>query len=241
MRDLTRLRERLLQLDGRGYPAYKGIRGEYEVEPGWLIAIEHVQGDPFADPSRVRAVLGPAVSELPDWARSTRGRRVACADYLGRALQRGLERASRQDGSGRSGELASLRPGQQVLARTNVEVAPNGAVTARLQAGLPAQGRRILGRSAADLLCGALPDALEDALAFAACDPTALRQHLETVEDAQALRDQLSDLGLVAFVGDGALLPRRSGVDDRPLGEGRSRSRRRTRCGSPWRRPTRAR
>jgi predicted ABC-class ATPase len=41
--------------------------------------------------------------------------------------------------------------------------------------------------------------------------------HLDAAEDAEALRGQLSRLGLVAFVADGSLLPRRSGVDDRPL------------------------
>jgi predicted ABC-class ATPase len=37
------------------------------------------------------------------------------------------------------------------------------------------------------------------------------------VEDARALREQLAGRGLVAFVGDGARLPRHSGIDDRPL------------------------
>jgi predicted ABC-class ATPase len=40
---------------------------------------------------------------------------------------------------------------------------------------------------------------------------------MATVEDQHALRGALDTAGLVAFVGNGASLPRRSGVDDRPL------------------------
>jgi predicted ABC-class ATPase len=40
------------------------------------------------------------------------------------------------------------------------------------------------------------------------------------VEDARALRAQREPRGLVAFIADGANLPRQSGVDDRPLGDG---------------------
>jgi predicted ABC-class ATPase len=44
--------------------------------------------------------------------------------------------------------------------------------------------------------------------------------HLETAEDADFLRDKLDDIGILAFVADGAVLPRASGVDPRPLSRG---------------------
>lgn len=54
-------------------------------------------------------------------------------------------------------------------------------------------------------------------LLYARQDRAALQAHVECVEDTQALRDQLPSLGLVAFVGDGSVLPRRSGACDEPM------------------------
>jgi predicted ABC-class ATPase len=107
-------------------------------------------------------------------------------------------------------------PGQEILERSSIIM--NGEfVEARLVAGLPAQGRRILGRQAATMLCDDLPKIVEASLNYANLDPQRLAAHLATAEDADALRAQLPGLGLVAFVADGSSLPRRSGVDHRPL------------------------
>jgi predicted ABC-class ATPase len=70
------------------------------------------------------------------------------------------------------------------------------------------------------MLCRDVPHLVETTLRWATADQAALRRHVETVEDADALRDQLAGRGLVAFVADGAILPRRSGVDDRPMTQG---------------------
>lgn len=145
------------------------------------------------------------------------------ADFLNRTLYRALADRSADSGSGRSGELTILRPGQQVLARGSVIVDDQGGVEARFRVGLPARGRTVLGRRAAQLLTTDLVDALLESLFFDALDERAVRTHLETVEDARALRDQLTSRGLVAFIADGAILPRRSGVDDRPLPPDRAR------------------
>jgi hypothetical protein len=48
--DLGRI---LNRIDGRGYKAYREIRGEFELGSGSLF-IDHVQGDPYAAPSKLR-------------------------------------------------------------------------------------------------------------------------------------------------------------------------------------------
>ena len=217
--DLPGLRTRLVDLDGKGYKAYKGIEGAYAA-PAFTLHIDHVQGDPFAEPSRFRAEVPPHTAALPAWALETPTRRRAVADFLNRVFVAALHARSAPGGSGKSGQLHVLEPRQQVLARSSLEVAGDGAVRARFRVGLPARGRRINGRAAADLVCGAVPAAVEAALLFPALDAGALRRHLETVEDSVALRDALDARGLVAFVADGARLPRRSGIDDRPLETG---------------------
>ncbi|MFW5947017.1 MAG: ABC-ATPase domain-containing protein [Gemmatimonadota bacterium] len=216
MDPIDTLLEDLRQLDGRGYRAYKSVRGSYAAER-LVLHIDHVQGDPYASPSRFRAVVEPAAAGFPPWALRSAPRRRAAADFLNRALYRAFREAGGAPGSGKSGELRVLRPGQEVLDRTSVAVAGDGTVEARFRVGLPARGRRILGRAAAELVGGTLVRALEAGLYFENLDADALRRHVETVEDAVHLRSQLRGEGLVAFVAEGARLPRRSGIDDRPL------------------------
>jgi predicted ABC-class ATPase len=216
MPDLRELADLLVRLDGSGYRAYKRIAGEYDAG-SFRLLIDHVQGDPFAEPSRLRVFVPSATTQLPPWSLSGDARREACADFLNRSLATAFDELSRQRGSGHSGALTVLRPGQEVLVRSSVIVSPDGAVEARFRAGLPARGRTILGREAAALLSVDVPAAVQRALVFASLDADALRTHVEVVEDARALRARLEGAGLIAFIADGARLPRRSGIDDRPL------------------------
>jgi predicted ABC-class ATPase len=213
---LHALGERLRALHGRGYPAYKSIAGEYDAG-SFRLVIDHVQGDPFAEPSRLRVFVPPATSGLPDWALRGPARIAATADFLNRTFGDALAHTAVSRGSGSSGELTILRPRQEVLVRSSIIVSDDGAIEARFRAGLPARGRTILGAEAAALLTEDVPRAVAAGLRLDALDADALRRHVEVVEDARALRAQLEEHGLVAFVADGARLPRRSGIDDRPL------------------------
>jgi predicted ABC-class ATPase len=53
MREAVELKRILRRIDGRGYKAYKDIEGEYGFHE-YILLVDHVQGDPFASPSRVR-------------------------------------------------------------------------------------------------------------------------------------------------------------------------------------------
>ncbi len=216
MEDIQALAKRLERLDGKGYKAYKAIEGRYEAH-GFQLVVDHVQGDPYAEPSRITALVPPGTAAFPEWTRSTPARRVATADFLNRLLHTELGSRSADLGSGKSGELRVLRPGQEVLTRSSLGITDAGEVRARFRVGLPARGRRIAGPAAARLVGSAVVEAVRAALLFQAVDAEALRRHVETVEDARALRAQLEERGLVAFVAEGAGLPRRSGIDDRPL------------------------
>jgi predicted ABC-class ATPase len=215
-RPLAELARALQRVDGRGYKAYKEIAGRYAAA-GFVLAIDHVQGDPFAEPSRLRVFVRGDDARLPADAFRTHERRIAAADYLNRVLAAALRARSRERGSGRSGELRMLQPGQQVLQRAALHVDERGGIEARFRAGLPARGRTALGREAEALLLGDVPDAVRASLLAGAHDESALLAHVQTVIDARTLRAQLAARGLVAFVADGAHLPRRSGIDDRPL------------------------
>ncbi len=206
----------LAAIDGKGYGAYKQIAGSYDFGDHTL-HVDYVQGDPFASPSRLRAIFPPKTTSLPEGVLQPVIRRRATADFLNRRLHRELRSISRDRGSGKSGAVRILRPGQCILERTSLQIDEAGTVVARFTAGLPAAGRRVLGRQAAEMLLGDIPRALRSVLAPATGELDAPHGHALLAEDSAALRDQLEELGLIAFIPDGAVLPRRSGVDDRPL------------------------
>jgi predicted ABC-class ATPase len=216
------LKRTLNRIDGKGYPAYKDIRGNYSF-PGFTLCIDHVQGDPFAAPSRLRVMVPQRTAGYPPDTYTHPSRHIALGDFLARAVDAAISLATREGsgrrGSGKSGLIAIDRPGQEILSRTAVMV-DEKSVEARIVVGLPAAGRRVLGKQAAAMLCDDLPAIVEASLHFAANNPKALYAHLEAAEDADWLRAQLASAGLVAFVANGSLLPRRSGVDDHPLSQG---------------------
>ncbi|MEX2570351.1 MAG: ABC-ATPase domain-containing protein [Gemmatimonadota bacterium] len=216
MQDRADLRREIISLDGQGYRSYKTLAGEYAIDR-FTLRIDHVQGDPFADPSRMRALVPPRNAGLPAEILQTPARRISAADFLNRTFHRELAHRSRDRGSGRSGELKIMAPAQEVLHRTSVILHADGSIEARFRAGLPAKGRTVLGPAGAELLCEDVPAAVEAGLFCESLDVDALLAQVRVVEDAQAMRDQLAARRLVAFVADGAVLPRQSGIDDRPL------------------------
>jgi len=165
----------------------------------------------------VRVVIPLGETHIPKEALSTSPREIALRDYLIRSFQQSLrETGSSGRGTGRSGLIAIDSPGQEILARTAIVIL-NQAVEARFAIGLPAMGRRIAGQSAREMIFEVIPEVVKRSLFYNNLDPDRLYAHLRICENADFLRQSLPEKGLVAFVADGAILPRASGVDERPM------------------------
>ncbi|WP_435103838.1 ABC-ATPase domain-containing protein [Arhodomonas sp. AD133] len=204
---MQELQSTLARIDGKGYKAYRDITGRYRFDD-FELRVDHVQGDPYAAPSRLRVIMPWDEAALPDDVRNGVRARAA-RDFLARCFRRAV----------RDEPAIAIDAGAQtVLDRTAALFTPQG-VELRFTVNLPARGRSILGRQARELLCRILPRAVRAALRPEHRDTAALAHHCDVVEDQFALREQLAGQGLVAFVADGAVLPRRSGVDDRPLAD----------------------
>jgi len=200
----------------KGYKAYKAIAGRYRF-PNFELSIDHVQGDPFATPSRISVRVEADRAAFPELFWHNAVRRIALEDFIGRAVKRAIQKHIKgHRGSGGSGEVHISTSGQQVLVRNAVLVTPN-IVEARLTLGLPAQGRRAAGREAVAMFFDELPKVVDAALYHGNLDAERVQQHVKSVEDQGALRHWLKTEGLVAFVADQSILPRTSGIDDRPL------------------------
>jgi predicted ABC-class ATPase len=220
MRSKEDLQNTLRRIDGKGYKAYRDIEGVYDFGE-YVLYVDRVQGDPFASPSRIRVQVSQERARFPKETYKNRSREIALRDYLTRAFLRAARKHSKGvRGTGKSGLLTIDQPGQEILERTSVFVT-EASVEARFVMGLPAFGRRIAGRQAQSMFFEELPAIVHAALFWESLDGKALFLHLETDEDAEALRGKLESMGLVAFVADGAVLPRASGIDPRPLTKGK--------------------
>jgi predicted ABC-class ATPase len=217
---LQRLRSTLDRIDRKGYGAYKDLSGAHDFDT-FTLFVDRVQRDPFAPPSliRLRTRDNPFDRDLF----GTPVRRVAFEDFLTRRVETAIRRVVRGNrGSGGSGRVEIQRTSQVVLPRTSVVATPD-RVEARMAVGLPARGRSVDARAAETVLLEELPEVVRRGLLPAprgGVDREEARIHVEAVEDADHLRGLLPGLGLVAFVADGAVLPRESGASDRPLGDG---------------------
>ena len=218
MRTSTDLRELLSRIDRRSYPAYKDTRGAYQF-PGYVLSIDHVQGDPFASPSQLSVRVSGKTAGFPPALYHLPCQRIALQDALLRRFGQEAAKVSFQaKGSGHSGLISVSRCGQEVLERTACTLDPwSGDLLLRLEVGFPANGRTINARELEKILFEFLPRCVRASLLYQNLDPDRLQAAADLAEDQQFIREQLPRLGLCAFVADGSILPRESGVSDRPL------------------------
>ena len=194
------------------------LRGAYQF-PRYTLSIDHVQGDPFAAPSRVSVHISGKTAAFPAFLYDTYEKRVALQDYLLRQFARAIAPYSfRAKGSGKSGLLGISRCGQEILSRSACQMDNHtGSVTVRLEIGFPAHGRTIDAKALEKILFGYLPECVKKTLYFSAVPAKELQKAVHLAEDTASLRRQLKEKNLAAFVADGAVLPRQSGVSDRPM------------------------
>ena len=221
MQTAAELRSLLNRIDRRGYPAYKDTRGTYQF-PNYILSIDHVQGDPFAAPSRLSILVKGRTAGFPPELYDKPHRRIALQDQLTRRFGAAAERFSFQaKGSGQSGLIAVSRCGQEVLERTACRLDPkSGDVLMRFEVGFPANGRTVNAGELGKILFDFLPKCAEQALFYQNIDRERLRAAVDLAEDQHCVREQLPGLGLCAFVANGSVLPRASGVSSKPMGDG---------------------
>mgnify|MGYP006274998267 FL=1 len=213
------LKKRLNRIDAKGYKAYKDLQGGYDLG-NWTLHIDHVQSDPFAPPSKLRVVVREQRTKFPAEFLVNPVRRTAAEDFLTRRFSQWAGQVASEHRQRGKGERVGIDGcGQEILLRTSMMLR-EGHVEARCTVGLPARGRTILGRRAEAILLQDLPRIVEQALIWDNTDQDSMRRHVECCEDQAFLRQSLQERGLVAFIANGSLLPRQSGISDRPLNKG---------------------
>ena len=216
MQSSTQLQELLRSINRKSYPAYKSLKGAYQF-PGYVLSIDHVQGDPFASPSHISVKITHKTAGFPPAYYKDALTRTTLADYLTRQFEQQVNRFTfRAKGSGKSGLISVSHCGQQVLARTACEITDQGIIS-RFFIGFPANGRTINAGELEKILFEFLPVCVQKSFYYKNLNGNVLEKCIFLAEDQAYIRDFLAQNNLAAFVCDGAVLPRESGVSQRPM------------------------
>lgn len=210
------LRQQLSSIHRKSYPAYKTLKGIYDFKH-FLLSIDHVQGDPFASPSHLSVQVPAKIAAFPAFCFSAKNIRIAVQDYILRKFSQQLSIYNfKAKGSGKSGSISTSVCGQKVLERTACEISSD-FVTVRFTVGFPANGRTINAFELEKILFEFLPSCVEKSLLYKNLSPKAVESVVFLAEDQEFLRQELKKHQLVAFVANHSILPRESGISQKPM------------------------
>mgnify|MGYP006391901245 FL=1 len=216
MKNSEELRQQLCSINRKSYPAYKGLKGLYHFG-NYILSIDHVQGDPFASPSHVNIQISHRDAGFPvEYYKDTLTGTTLC-DYLTRQFEKQVSQYSfRAKGSDKSGLLTVSHCGQEILSRTACEITEKG-ITARFFVGFPANGRTINATELEKILFDFLPVCIQKSFFYSSLNAKELQNYIELAEDQEFSRQTLPAKNLCAFIADGSILPRESGISSRPM------------------------
>jgi predicted ABC-class ATPase len=219
MKPADDLKRTLFRIHEKGYKAYQDIEGEY-LFPGYQLVVDRVQPDPFAPPSRIRVLYSLKKWKILADLWENRIRRVGFCDYLGRRIREALQAGPKKfSAGGKNGPFHIEAGGPEILERTAV-VIEDDTLEIRLTVSLPAAGRTVLGMEAAGLFFEELPRIFQQGVHALPQKVLEVKRFVDAYEDQEWLRGRLADHKIVAFIPDGAVLPRESGISNRPQAMG---------------------
>jgi len=220
MKNSDILKKDLDRIDGKSYRLYKDLEGEYDFD-NHTLSIDSVQGDPFASPSRIRVIVNQNIAKFPKELFDNKNKNIAVADYLTREFYSNINKCSeRVFGSGKSGLMAISKCPQEILNRTSITI-DEDKIEARFYVGFPARGRSILSRELEKLFYSVIPNIIEKTLIYKNINSEKLINRVKLVEDQEYIRMELQNRGLIAFVANGSMLPRESGISTKALKSGK--------------------
>ena len=211
------LYQKIRSLQGKNYGLYKSLAEKSWDFGDFVLEFLHVQGDPYAPASRVMIRSSLQMLGYPgEWGGDFE-RRLALSNYLYRRLS-ALVREKYPD---REAAVVFDTAGPEMLVRNSLWV-DNGELRACLQIRLPGDGRKIQAEDAAEILTMVLPDLVSAGLYNSgASKPDGVEPELlayyRVLAERKVILEELEKRNLVAFVPDGAVLPRASGLSELPL------------------------
>src|SRR5699024_4528154 len=168
----------LNSLDKQKYGMYKRVKGTYDFGK-FRLAVDHVQVDPYATPSKMRVIINRDTAGIPDNMLDSKTKSIAVPDFLTRAFAQRIQHGNKKS---KNAKIFIGRPGQEILERTAVVINAS-EIEARIEVGLPAAGRKILGKQAVFIFKEMLPEAVEASLLYENIDHDALQEQVTLMLD----------------------------------------------------------
>ncbi|MBC7189591.1 hypothetical protein H5U35_05185 [Candidatus Aerophobetes bacterium] len=142
------------------------------------------------------------MAKIPQEILQNRIKQIVFEDYLTRFFAACIKRIVKpKRGSGKSGIVSIIKCSQQLLERTSARVREEGTEV-RFFMGLPAAGRKILGKEAEVIFGREILQIVEKSHIFDNLPSREVFRHIYTVEDAQYIRDHLKESRACSLCGE---------------------------------------
>jgi len=220
MKDKKEFYTLLGEIDGKPVSEYDRLVGDFDFSR-YVIKCANVDRD-RADLQSVFTIRVPqTIAEIPDYLFDSPVRRTALEDLLLRRLADNVAEIARfgRDGIARK-HLHLTLPDQKILPRSALLVTKE-YIEIRICIALPTKTAIVDGRAvgsidgemARALFFDDLPDVVGNSVLYCNVDADEADRFVNTMEDADRLRQHLVAGGQVCFLGEGALVTRLSGTD----------------------------
>ena len=217
MKDRKEFFNLLAEIDGKPFAEYERLLGDFDFAR-YVIKCSKIEITRDAENPVFNIRVPQSIAELPGHLYDSPVRRTALEDYLVRNLCAVTERIARFNESGWARRnILIAEPGQKILPRTAVIVTKE-YIDARIRIALPykvyATGERLVdAEMARKVFFEDLPEVVSSSIFCCNLDLDEAEEFVNGMEDADRVRQTLSTLGLVSFVGEGSLLAREPNSD----------------------------
>ena len=198
----------LLSIDGKSYQKFRELPQFCDLDDVTLY-VDKVQNDPSSSSSSMRVRISLKKTGFPADTYNTDVKRTALSDLIARRFWESCRTYAKGNSDGNVGGMISIsRPGQEIMERSSVVISDT-FIEVRFKISLPSAGRNAAGRSALKILTEDLPEIARSALLYSSYKASKLYNHINTAVTAQSIRGSLKEKGLVAFIANDSILPRR--------------------------------
>jgi len=217
MKDRKEFYGLLAEIDGKPFAEYERLIGDFDFAR-YVIKCSKIETAADGEFPVFNIRVPQSIAELPGHLYDSPVRRTALEDLLTRNLCAAAAQIARFNESGWARRnIMVAEPGQKILPRTSVLVTKE-YIDARIRIAMPykvfSSGERLVdGEMARKVFFEDLPEVVSTSLFCCNLDLAEAEEFVNGMEDADRVRQSLSTLGLVSFVGEGSLLAREQDSD----------------------------
>lgn len=210
-------------LDSMPFGKIQQLHGTYRINRFELTFLR-IQGSPGAHPASIGELsFNPAQAGFLDHCLISKESQFAVSDFLIRRFNLGIDRFAKQNrGKEGSGSFYVIQPGQKMLKTDSVLVSKEN-IRLRFIVSFPSTskgGGSFDGGQAKIMFEKELTQIASYSLVYSEYDEKSrqsLKEHIRVIEDRKYIHRFLTRNNGISFIPDNAVLPRMSGIDDRPL------------------------